>query len=358
LLVGQEKFLDHLKTYDKKELEKEIAHLKKDPRLKNTVVRIGHGHLWDDYKRLFTSPRNSQLDKQLGVMSLPMINLNAALSRSNHYNPLTDTVQIYGHLPEVVHHELGHARDFGDSPNRSWLLNLGNLIEQNTLGRFGINGGPFTQYLESNANREAEKGYKGDMKEFRRRLWPARGTYWSALAAGLAMLHPDVRETVSDYLYGSNTATDGSNTDTERMTAIKRMLRGTVLATGIGGVGALGGRLFAETRNLFDDGKKQTKKANMNTQQAYIEGFVKRANEYGYSAQKALELLKQAEPAAPVIGGTSASTGGTPAPAKPGFLQGIKNTFKKVLPGIPTSVGNTAAGYDDLAKRFQEQAGG
>ena len=31
----------------------------------------------------------------------------------------------------------------------------------------------------------------------------------------------------------------------------------------------------------------------MNTQQAYITGFVKRANEYGYSDNQAIELLKQ-----------------------------------------------------------------
>lgn len=32
----------------------------------------------------------------------------------------------------------------------------------------------------------------------------------------------------------------------------------------------------------------------MNTRQAYIDGFVKRANEYGFNAQEALEMLKQA----------------------------------------------------------------
>ena len=34
----------------------------------------------------------------------------------------------------------------------------------------------------------------------------------------------------------------------------------------------------------------------MNSQQAYIEGFVKRAGEYGYSQQEALNFLKQASP--------------------------------------------------------------
>ena len=34
----------------------------------------------------------------------------------------------------------------------------------------------------------------------------------------------------------------------------------------------------------------------MPTQQAYIEGFVKRAADYGYSQQEALNILKQASP--------------------------------------------------------------
>lgn len=39
------------------------------------------------------------------------------------------------------------------------------------------------------------------------------------------------------------------------------------------------------------------KKANMNTQeQAYINGFVKRANEHGFTDKEAVEILKQASP--------------------------------------------------------------
>ena len=40
----------------------------------------------------------------------------------------------------------------------------------------------------------------------------------------------------------------------------------------------------------------------MNTQQAYIKGFVKRANEYGFSEQEAVELLKQSAEQAPYSG--------------------------------------------------------
>jgi hypothetical protein len=82
-------------------------------------------------------------------------------------------------------------------------------------------------------------------------------------------------------------------------------------------------------------------------QQAYIYGFVKRAAEYGFSENEAIELLKQAEPAANIT------------PAKPlGLVGRAKQWIGSKLPGYPTSVGNTSGAVDDMAKRFQEQAGG
>ena len=50
LMVQQEKAYTDLKGPDKKFLEKELAHLKKDPRLKDVVIRLGHGNLKDDIK--------------------------------------------------------------------------------------------------------------------------------------------------------------------------------------------------------------------------------------------------------------------------------------------------------------------
>jgi len=57
----------------------------------------------------------------------------------------------------------------------------------------------------------------------------------------------------------------------------------------------------------------------MNTQQqAYIEGFVKRANDYGLNHNEAIELLKSALDPAAVNTGTVAA-----APAKPNMNQRI-----------------------------------
>ena len=98
----------------------------------------------------------------------------------------------------------------------------------------------------------------------------------------------------------------------------------------------------------------------MNTQQAYINGFVKRASEYGLSQREAIELLKQSADTAPVVNtGTASATPPPPAaasasapPAKPGFFQRLFNK-------APVStVGNTAEGVNKMMDRFNELGGG
>jgi len=298
LLVGQEKFLDHLKTYDKDALEKEIEHLKSHPALKNTMVRINHGDIGEDYRRLYSNPNKNIVEKALGSVFIPITNTHSALTRNNHYNALTDTAQIYGHVPEIVHHELGHARDFnkGTDKDRASLMSSLSFLENQILNQHGLRAGPFTQRLESAANAEAAKGYRGDMKEFRRRLWPARGTYWTALAGGLAMLNPSVREKVYEFV---NPADSEILPDDDQIEVFKKglgkSLRGLGLGFGITGAGALGGRLFAEYKNLEEDRKNnKIKKASMNMEHGYAKGFIKRAYDYGFTREEALTLLKQA----------------------------------------------------------------
>jgi len=55
----------------------------------------------------------------------------------------------------------------------------------------------------------------------------------------------------------------------------------------------------------------------MNTQQAYIEGFVKRASEYGFSEDEAISLLKQA----------------APIPTAPGMLRALAPEAKALASG-------------------------
>jgi hypothetical protein len=278
LLVGQEKAHDYLKNYSKEDLEKEIEHLKDDPRLRNTLIRLNHSDPVDSIKRLWKSD-NHPLIKGVGSITAFPYALATSKTRMNHYNPLTDTVELYSRVPEIAHHELGHARDINNAPVRT----AAGMMVQNMLMP-SIAGGPFTQYLESKANEEAEKGYRGDMREFRRRLWPARGTYWGALAGGLALLNPDVRNAVGSFV------NSGMPENPELADHAASYLKAMAVGLTPVAAGALGGRALAETRNLFDNSPQK----NMNTKQAHINGFVKRASEYGLNHNEAMQIYKEA----------------------------------------------------------------
>jgi hypothetical protein len=259
LLAGQEKAFQHLQGPDKKFLEKELAHLKKDPRLKDVIVRLGHSNLTDNLKRIWNQENsrgfNSPILKVFRTIKAPIIWANTGLRRADHYDVDTNTVGLYSGIPEVAHHELGHARDFNNSNVGTQARLLAHAIENQLMP--GIPG-PTTQFLETKANEEAEKGYKGDMREFRRRLWPARGTYWGALAGGAAYsLNPSLREKINDYIAG-----DAADYSDDWQGNLMKGLRGTAAALAVPAAGALAGRLFAETRNLFDrDGKKEKRAA-------------------------------------------------------------------------------------------------
>lgn len=76
----------------------------------------------------------------------------------------------------------------------------------------------------------------------------------------------------------------------------------------------------------------------MNTQQAYINGFVKRANEYGLNTSEALHILKQASPETLAMSPgalTAAQAGRGPvhpvAPAPPVGVSAISPQMAKKL---------------------------
>jgi hypothetical protein len=69
-------------------------------------------------------------------------------------------------------------------------------------------------------------------------------------------------------------------------------------------------------------------------EQAYIEGFVKRAAEYGFSENEAIDILKQAAGEMPMAGEPKA-----PAPKVPNAIKGnandVANTPRKPLVPLP-----------------------
>jgi hypothetical protein len=245
LLVHQEDFLKDLKGPNIKTLKKELAHLQKDERLKDVVVRLGHVDPVQNFLR-----SSKVLGPQLALLTQPVQLLNAAAmaaGRLDNYDPLTNTVHLYSGTPEVAHHELGHARDFNQSQTDKYLKTLGLGLGRHIFG--GLS--PVTQYLETRANEEAEAGYKGDMRQFRRRLWPARGTYWAGAGFGAGMVFsPEFRNKVYDFVAKTPEDNWWNNPYT----------RSTLVGLATAGTGSISGRIIAEIRNLFDStGKKENK---------------------------------------------------------------------------------------------------
>jgi hypothetical protein len=72
----------------------------------------------------------------------------------------------------------------------------------------------------------------------------------------------------------------------------------------------------------------------MTTEQAYVDGFVKRAAEYGFNESEAMNILKQAAAEMPMAGKAKA-----PAPKIPNSIKGnandIANTPKKPVVPLP-----------------------
>ena len=251
LITGQEKFLTHLKGADKDLIEKSLEKSKNDERLKDVIVRLNHFDPVEDIGRLMSN--KGIASKIFGTLALPGAWTQQLIRRSNNYNPTTNTIHLYSGIPEIAHHELGHAKDFNETKNTAESRMLANFIEAKILGKVApeLTAGPLTQMYETNANVEAKKTYDGDMREFRRRLWPARATYIGAGLSGLALSVPGVREKYVKTL--RKILPKFKPTDSKMLTKLKQLAYSPLALMG---VSALGGRLAAEAVNLYKSDQK------------------------------------------------------------------------------------------------------
>lgn len=251
LIFGQEKFLTHLKGADKDLIEKSLEKNKDDERLKDVVVRLNHFDPVADVKRLLAN--KGIVSKTFGALALPMAWTQQLVGRSNNYNPTTNTIHLYSGIPEIAHHELGHAKDFNKTKNTTEERMIANFIEAKILEKVApkLTAGPLTQVYETNANTEAEKTYGGDMNEFRRRLWPARASYIGMGLSGLALSIPGIRE---KYIKAAlKVLPKIKPTDSKMLIKLKELANSSLP---IIGASALGGRLAAEAVNLYKSYQK------------------------------------------------------------------------------------------------------
>lgn len=80
-------------------------------------VHLGEGHPLDDFVRVWNNPNIGIASKLVGSVFAPYDSLRAAALRSDNYNPLANSITLYNNDPDILAHELGHARDFAESPN-------------------------------------------------------------------------------------------------------------------------------------------------------------------------------------------------------------------------------------------------
>lgn len=97
------------------ELVEVIEKLKSNPSLKDIKVNLGGVTPIEALSRVWDNKKTSLVSKLLGTLASPVQSLTTSLSRSDSYDPYSDTVTLFNADPAVLRHELGHAEDFTNS---------------------------------------------------------------------------------------------------------------------------------------------------------------------------------------------------------------------------------------------------
>jgi hypothetical protein len=228
--------LDFLKNPQKKTMQEKLQKFQKNKNLKDTLVRLNGTDTIDDIKRIWHNDKQGLIAKLISTPLTPISNLMVSLTRGTSYNPYSNTANIFQNIPEFAQHELGHAADF-NKKNKITRTSYGlsRMLEGVLLNTVGLKAGPLAQWQETAANREAYKAVGDDKsawQNFRRRVWPGRGTYMGALGGSVAALAAGMPPVIGGAI--------GSP------------------------VGAIGGRILAEMKNWLENrqNKNKVKKYN------------------------------------------------------------------------------------------------
>lgn len=151
-----------------------MQYIKDNPGLmKDTKVRLNQFSLFGDLKRL---TENKKISWYWRIFpGIPVTVFSSGLGRllgGDHYNPYSDTINIYSDIPAVALHEAGHAVDMTEKVKEGWA-------DYYTIGRTLV---PVTLHQEYVASEEAidylkEKGDREEENNAYKTLIPAYGTY-------------------------------------------------------------------------------------------------------------------------------------------------------------------------------------
>jgi hypothetical protein len=179
----------HTASLEDKGIKRHLDSVKGHPALKDVAVHLGSMRLLDRLARIWGNDRNDFLDKLYGTGTLPITAFRSGMGRSDHFDPISNTVTVYHGSPAILAHELGHALDYNTSK------------DADTWRRLYFAKSPVNQeYLASNlamnrlaedllADRKRSKDRKEvqELSDQARQLAKALGTYRTAFGDTDAM---------------------------------------------------------------------------------------------------------------------------------------------------------------------------
>ena len=88
-------------------------------KLDDVRVNLGGGDLKDTIMRSWNNERRLPVIRHIEALTSPVVNeIQAALGRADHFNPMSNTIGSFTNDPGVLAHELGHAVDMNDIGDR------------------------------------------------------------------------------------------------------------------------------------------------------------------------------------------------------------------------------------------------
>lgn len=160
--------------------------------MKDTKVRLNQFAPGGEFKRLVKNKKMKWWWRIFPGIPTTVLSLGGRLFGGDHYNPYTDTINIYSDVPAVSLHEAGHAVDFNEHAKKgtSGIYAIGRILTPVTLHQEYTASEKAINYLKDTKDREGEK-------EAYKVLYPAGGTYVGgavsslpfASAAGAAVGH-------------------------------------------------------------------------------------------------------------------------------------------------------------------------
>lgn len=140
--------------------------------MKDTKIRINQFTPVGEFKRLVKNKKVQWWWRVFPGIPTTMFSLTGRLIGGDHYNPYTDTINIYSDVPSVALHESGHAVDFSEHAKEgtAGIYAVGRILTPVTLYQEHVASEEAINYLKETKDREGEK-------EAYKTLYPAGGTY-------------------------------------------------------------------------------------------------------------------------------------------------------------------------------------